>query len=89
MTNLQNLSFPAPEGSDLYNSKAPKPFDERVDYRQRLIAKDKSTAIHIGQIINPFGLSILRRYTLYLQAYSAGNPIPLMNYSQEILQRVP
>ena len=75
--------------SNVYNPKAPKPTDQRADYVRKYIAKEKSTAIHIGRVINPFGFSILRRCTLYLQAYSAGNPIPLMRNSQEILQRVP
>ena len=39
--------------------------------------------------MNRFGLSILRRCSPYLQSHSAGNPIPLMKNSQEILHRVP
>lgn len=40
-------------------------------------------------MINLFGFSVLQRCALYLQAYSTGNPIPLMRNSQEILNKVP
>ena len=60
-----------------------------MNFLRKYIAKDKSTAINLGWIINPFDFSILRRYTPYIQSYSAGNPIPLMKNRQEILQRVP
>ena len=82
------LLFSTPKNSDIYSPKAPKPTDEKANYLQKFIAKDKSTAIHIGRVINPFGFSILRRCTLYLQAYSAGNLIHMMKNSQEILQMV-
>ena len=78
-----------PEDFDWYNPKAPKPFDARKSYLRKFIAKDKSTTIHIERVINPFGPSILRRCTPYLQAYSAENPIPLMKNSEDILQWVP
>ena len=60
-----------------------------MKFLRKYIAKDKSTALNLGRIINPFGFSILRRCTPYLQSYSARNPIPLMKNSQEILHRVP
>ena len=60
-----------------------------MNYLRRIIAKDKSIAIHLGRVINPFGFSILGKCAPYLQSYSAGNPISLMKNCQEILQRVP
>ena len=82
-------TLPASEGFDIYNQKAPKLSEERASYLRRIITKDKSTAIHLGRVINPFGFSILRRCTPYLQSYSASNPIPMMKHCQEIMQRVP
>ena len=81
--------FSVPEDSDIYNPKAPRLTEERGKYLRRIITKDKSTAIHLGRVINPFGFSILRKCAPYLQSYSVGNPIPLMKNCQEILQRVP
>ena len=78
-----------PEDSNIYNPKAPRLSEEMANYLRRIIAKDKSTAIHLGRVINPFGFSILRKCAPYLQSYSASNPIPLMKNCQEILQRVP
>lgn len=63
--------------------------EERAAYLRRIIAKDKSTAIHLGRVINPFGFSILKKCTPYLQSHSCGDPIPLMKNCQEIWQRVP
>ena len=60
-----------------------------MNFLQKYIAKDKSAAINLGRIINPFSFSILRRCTPHLQSYNTGNPIPLMKNSEEILQRVP
>ena len=67
----------------------PKISEERMKYLQKYIAKDKSTALNLGRIMNRFGLSILRKCSPYLQSHSVGNPIPLMKNSQEILHRVP
>ena len=77
------------EDSDIYNPKAPKLSEERMSYLRKIIAEDKGTAIHLGQVINPFGFFILRRCAPYLQSYSAGNLIPLMRNCQEIMQWVP
>ena len=48
-----------PEDYEIYNPKTPKLSDEKMNFLQKYIAKDKSTAINLGQIINPFGFSIL------------------------------
>ena len=60
-----------------------------MKYLRKYIAKDKSSALNLGRIINHFGLSILRKCSPYLQSHSAGNPISLMKNIQEILHRVP
>ena len=86
-TNPRN--FLAAEESNIYNPKAPKLSKKRMSYLRRIIAKDKSTAIHLGRVINPFGFSVLQRCAPYLQSYSTSNPIPLMRNCQEIMQRVP
>ena len=86
-TNPRN--FLAAEDSDIYNPKAPKLSEERMNYLWKFIAKEKSIVIHLGRVINPFGFSILWRCAPYLQSYSVGNHIPLMRNCQEITKRVP
>ena len=56
---------------------------------RKFIAKDKNIAINLGQIINPFGFSVLQRCTTYLQLNNTGNPIHFIKNIQEIIQKVP
>ena len=73
-----------PKDADTYNPKALKPTDERANYLQKFILKDKNTTIHLNRLINPFTLSILPQCSPFLQAHSVGNPILLMGNLQRV-----